>query len=115
MRHGLVILLIGLMAWIAAPQAGMAHAPGAADRTAVAAVSVHHARCPDCAEDILPAEEGMCPHGALCLVFTDMPAPRMTATGRQGAAAWPPIRDSDRLSRAPALDLPPPRPDPAKP
>lgn len=106
----LVILMIGIMALVSVPRAGMSH-DMASPAQVLMPLAHHHADCPDCPDmgDSGPAGHAPCPHGALCLLFA-LGTFEEHGAGRPHHPLGFPVPPGARLmSRAPSLELPPPR------
>lgn len=113
MRQILTILLIGLLALVSVPRAGMTHdvAIGAQE---VASTS-HHLGCPTCPEMSHAGTPNFahCTYGTLCLLFPVTETPDHDASRMILPVGYPRPAAPRVLSRAPSLDLPPPRIGPA--
>ncbi|MBW6418803.1 hypothetical protein [Celeribacter sp. PS-C1] len=122
MSRLVILLLIGVLTLFSAPRAGMMHA-AATPETSAHESSGHqmigmvqdtletahsHDTCPDCLTKTLPADIP-CPHGAICVLFTPSSGLEHRVSRTLQPVGFPAPSAKEVTTRAPALDLPPPR------
>ncbi|SFJ12358.1 hypothetical protein [Celeribacter neptunius] len=129
MHRIVTLLLIGLLALFSVPRTGgamgMGHDMARAAQDAVAqdttsedaaaltmiVLAHQHSACPDCPGGMSDLAQGdiPCPHGALCMIVTVTGMAELRVARAMRFVDYPTLAIATPVTRAPALDLPPPR------